>query len=260
MERFESKKKLTEWVRSALRVIWEDGKRGGEEKCGWNFGEDASHSHFDQCVSLEALLRCHPESAKKLDGVARIEVVCDTKYDFITLGFRENYGTPMKFGLLLHYGDGRVDDISWTKCVAHSGVGRARKKGAKDWVDRALHGAMRNAVAPQVAAFRHGKEPVCESCGTEVTDAPMHVDHDGEGFSAMARAFLSGLGDADRTRLLSGVVSAPQLMTRHRFHEDVVDLERAWQAYHAEHARLQLVCAHCNLSVLKIARNLFSKP
>lgn len=245
LERFESKKKLTEWVRSALRVIWEDGKRGGEGKCEWNFGEDAAHSHFDQCVSLEALLRCHPESAKKLDGVARIEVVCDTKYDL------------MKFGLLLHYGDGRVDDISWTKCVAHSGVGRARKKGAKDWVDRALHGAMRNTVAPQVAAFRHGKDPVCESCGTEVTDAqmPMHVDHDGEGFSEMARAFIDSLGEADRSQLVGGVVSAPQLMTRHRFHEDVVDLERAWQAYHAERAHLQLVCAHCNLSVLKIARN-----
>lgn len=233
LSKFGTKKELTEYVRQVLRVIFNKG--WGDSRCveeGREF--------------IEGLLGKHPDSATKLKGMKRMEVVCTG------IG-RSGWSV---YGILLHYEDGRVDDVSWAACVANSGCGRAKKKepANEGRPSSEMNSALRHAVSPQITAYRRRRRPECANCGLTVVDEAMHVDHDVVGFAELVREFLGSLSEAERERMERGVVSAPEVMARHRFHEDVRVLEKRWQRYHAKNAHLQLVCAHCNLSVLKIAR------
>jgi hypothetical protein len=232
LARFKTKTELKEYFRVLLGEVYEEGKRGVETS-----GEKRAF--------IEELLGHHPASERKLEGLKRYDVVCTG------VGGK---GGPI-YAIMLRYEDGREDDISWLKCIANMNMkGKAKAYKKRGGLRHELTAALRNAVAPQITAYRRGNvKMVCSNCGMRVPDGPLHVDHEGTGFTEMAKAFLGGLSDADRARMDGGVVSDPEVQARHCFRPDVEDLETSWQTYHAERAVLQMACATCNLSVLRVA-------
>ena len=105
------------------------------------------------------------------------------------------------------YEDGRpVDDISWN--VALKGRGKTQKVRVSQ--------AARLAVEPQIMDFK---------ARNNVTSG-FDADHCGEGVAELLKRFLAGR-EAE--------------LVEDEFHVDHLVLEAEWQAFHLQHAELQLL-------------------
>ena len=198
------------------------------------------------------LFRNHPRCDAKLGQLASVAVA--------RTGWSGKGGDGAAYGFVLSYeGDKPADDISWRMCVSNSGVGgrAAGSKGhGKDKGRTRFMLGMRQAVNKQIhdARKRMESRPTCDACGAGGDGVRFHVDHDGEGssFAQLVSAFIHGRADVPDG--MTGVTDAPELLQRHRFRDEHEPFVREWQSYHLAHARLQLVCVHCNLVTLNRER------
>lgn len=186
-----------------------------------HIGETSDLTGSPHAPFVMALLQRHPKADAKLAGLHHVEL-------------RRN---GMGVGILLHYHDRDIDDISWRSCI--SGKPRSDK-------DR-LHDALREAVQTQIDVFRsaHAGDTMCANCKSPLqwnVPGMVHVDHDTPTFVQLAQSFCA------QARPDMAVVSHPHGLYRHRLTDDVV--RHQWQAFHQQHARLQIVCCHCNLGSL----------
>ena len=119
--------------------------------------------------------------------------------------------------------DGTATDWSWNECLKPST--HAQK----------VYRAARQSVLPQIFAFKDSRPAV--ACGHE--DAKdFHVDH----VRPCMNIFAEWMAAQEDVRLQP----SRDCDAINRFADPAV--EASWQAFHAEHAQLQLLCAHCNLS------------
>jgi hypothetical protein len=129
--------------------------------------------------------------------------------------------------------DGSETDFSFLKCISHpSHAGEVR-------------GAMRRAVADQVIGFRRPVgRTTCPVTGVRLEAGEGHVDHAPPAFLELADAFAAGRGGYDAIRLrVADAHMGPELADE--------AFAASWRAYHRAHARLRVVSAMANLSVLR---------
>lgn len=153
-----------------------------------------------------------------------------------------------KVEMVLQRTDGSSTDISWRKC---SGVPSATVK------DR-LKQAMRVAIEEQITAFRHtaaaGDDASsaglghCEVCKKLLNDGPGHVDHHNPCFAQLAASFMRSTELSSPT---SFTETGTDELNRSTFCADDMTFAAEWQEYHRKHAKLRLLCAHCNLTAPK---------
>lgn len=233
--RFKTKKELGDYVSGEL-------ESAGETR-------DLRGTHPELYAFVMDLLAHHPRFEEKLSGHARLEVVRSGAYE---LGGR---------GLMIHYEDGRFDDVSWRKSIAAmappGGGGGGRKAAASDARQR-LQDALREAVQDQVSehyrrAFQMCGVIRCGHCGCRVDRGAAHVDHVVP-FADLVKGFLSSSGTTSVPE--EAVVDAPTYagLQRHRLADAYGSVREAWAAYHRSNAVLQIACARCNLSDLRTSR------
>lgn len=98
--------------------------------------------------------------------------------------------------------------------------------------------ALRHAVREDITAFR-AAQPAGSTCCQCGSAGQLHVDHI-EPFVGIAEAWLDGASWSD-VRLTKD----PNMMIADALDPDVL---HCWQEWHRHEARLQLLCAACNLS------------
>lgn len=149
--------------------------------------------------------------------------------------------------------DGTVLDISYAQCIHQRAVDK-------------LTAAMRTAITFQIKQFKeahfesgvsHCENSTCPTPDTPLTHATCHVDHDIE-FAKLKSDFLSSqlkknIPKSFTTNKSNGLYRHNAIMFKENT-ESHRKFSEEWKAYHHEHARLQLVCSTCNLSVLKKTR------
>lgn len=160
-----------------------------------------------------SVLRTHPNPSR-MDNVAKIGIKRNEMYKHLELFVMKDYGI----------GGLKQEDISWTKCRAVTGAAPRSK----------LLSALRHAVSPQVAEFKEKAEKVCVQCGG---GTPFHVDHIYP-FSCLVKEF--------RSTHPTPTVFTDEVGNQLGFGNDKGYAEE-WCAYHRDKARLQLLCASCNL-------------
>jgi hypothetical protein len=167
----------------------------------------------DDGAFLASLLTRHPDAAAKIGpGIA-----------WISLG--PVPGKPSR-GFTVHRTDRTSTDFSWRKCIT-----------LPPHKNQVLI-AMREAIVPQVLAYRDSREPL--SCAFDPAHpGPFHVDHADPDFITLADLYAAAQGGYDRVPLrLNG---DGDIGTRlHPAHE------LAWASYHREHARFRILCQPCN--------------
>jgi hypothetical protein len=179
-------------------------------------------SQIEHQLLLGDLLAMHPEAETKIGGgVDHFEV-------------RVNLKTP---GFWIIRVDGSETDFSFIKALR-----------PPDHATR-VRMAMRRAVVDQVLAVRDevygdGETVACPITGERVTKENCHVDHYDPPFIELADRFAEGEGGYEQI----GVVTADGAIGTNLSDEDVT---RRWQDFHREHAKLRVVSARANLSLLR---------
>lgn len=161
------------------------------------------------------------------------EIKCGVGIAEIIFGFSTRY--PAKRGsrpAAVMYAkriDGTLTDISWRECLSP-----ANKKFK-------VRNAMRNAVKPQIDAFRNAREKICQECGTANPFGGFDVDHHPDRFEDIAKRWidLSGLTEENIETCGKGDFE---------YGDKFVDvhLESMWTAYHAKYAQLRILCVSCH--------------
>jgi hypothetical protein len=175
----------------------------------------------------------HPDKAPRAHLIRACRIVRDGKYNTVQLELT----------------DGTTDLLSLRKCLA-----------ARTTYDReALLKALRTEVAGQIRAFREGASGAgatvartCVLCG----GVGEHVDHTTD-FIALADTFLAVELGKRRGEPPPAVHQAPHpLLSQEQTWRlrDAATCSR-WQAYHAQRAALQWLCAPCNLRKRKAAKS-----
>ena len=166
----------------------------------------------------------HPRAKEKLNGFASASV--------------QRNGPHPSF--VLTYRDGRIDDISYIKCLFQSSTSTNAPR---------VYCALREAVAPSVRLYREKAFSMfvvnCEVCETPLENTSnAHVDHNTaiRPFCGLVHDFLEAHGASIDT---IGVHSIPYGLGRHHTLTDT-RLEEAWVAYHDEKASLRMLCRGCN--------------
>jgi hypothetical protein len=170
-------------------------------------------------ASLMALVFRHPWADEKIGhGVEAFHVT-------------PNYMNNAGMALFIERIDGSTTDISWRKCIAKRGMTPKQE----------LLAAMRNAIYPQIRAYRRNRVGVthCEMCGAFCALAS-HVDHVVT-FKSLAEEFLS-----QRQDVPTDFDSDKQTCLR-TFKPTDATFADAWKAFHAERATLRITCPACNL-------------
>jgi hypothetical protein len=126
--------------------------------------------------------------------------------------------------------------------------------------------AMRTTIQPQIDAFRE-KEFISgvTTCRYHNCDNPTvpltkcHIDHYEITFAELKNRFLDNIRKTELPTAHQFTIDRNETSTsfrRTKFRESHLPLETRWFKYHAEYARLRVVCERCNLSNIKIdARN-----
>ena len=147
----------------------------------------------------------------------------------------------LAYGLLIRYEDGTLDDISWKVCVS----------GKTPSPKHAIASAYRQAIQDQIDRFRTENETTsCTHCHCDLSSSGCHVDHIVP-FVDLINAFTIQC----ELTVPNEIMSAPLCLYRHRFLKTDDKFEDAWRSFHEQHAILQITCAPCNLSALRILRN-----
>ncbi len=171
----------------------------------------------DDAALLVDLLHRHPDAERKIGaGIARF------------------YITDNEWGrkaIRLSRVDGSDEDFSWRKCIDNP----SRKS--------VLHSALRNEVEGQIklfklSAFRSSDIILCPILNIEMRWGSSHVDHVApDTFDVLATSFLEG--------------AEPELTGKEKKRLADREIARRWQLYHACHAKLRVISARANLSVVK---------
>lgn len=171
---------------------------------------------------------------------------------YLGRGVRAFYCTPNN-SLQVERTDGTILDISYAQCIHQRAVDK-------------LTAAMRTAITFQIKQFKeanfesgvsHCENSTCHTPDTPLTHATCHVDHDIE-FAKLKTDFLASqlkknIPKSFTTNKTNGLYRLNAIMFKEGT-ESHRKFSEAWKAYHHTHARLQLVCSTCNLSVLKKTR------
>ncbi len=147
-----------------------------------------------------------------------------------------------------------TDDFSFVNCIKNLGQDRTQAKVTR--VREKRQQAYRDAVSDQIHAFREVQRRdsggwVCNHCGTNIPKIVYHVDHDPD----FVRTVLSF--EAVYSGVLPAVFQDKGDLT---YTESVCEFlpkdwvfQAAWQRYHREFARLQMLCSACNLAKTKVS-------
>jgi hypothetical protein len=181
--------------------------------------ESLGDDDFDWFVNL--IREMHPYASAKLSK----RVVAIKRYN--------RYGIQGN-NLMLIYEDGSALPFSWNKCC----------KGKRSSDAHSVKCAFRAAVQDQTSAvmddaFRESSVIACPVCGEHVGRSQSHVDHMPPEFQDLLGAWL-----IDRNLTTEDIVLADDPQGG----AVVPDGTRrdSWRRFHAEHARLRVICATCN--------------
>jgi hypothetical protein len=188
---------------------------------GYPDGAYLDDGHFEFMATIFAM---HPEAPQKAGaGIARIGVQTV-----------KAYGQRPTRGFFIERTDGSRTDISWLECL-HATPHR-----------RKVMAALRQAVAPQVEAFRlryPATREVCLLLGTTHQVSEMEVDH------APPRTFLALV-----SRFLeSARLTFDEIRLQPTRDNDTIErladeaLRRRWEEFHRENAVLRMVSKQGNL-------------
>lgn len=135
--------------------------------------------------------------------------------------------------------------FSYKKSAASLGTPEHRVKLRAALIKEQLVDAFRNAVFDQTQDFKRSCSAwVCEVCG-EATEDP-HTDHFPTKFTHLVSTFLeTWQGRVPKEFTKCGDAYGPNPYAS-RFCDEDTELERAWVAYHREHAEYRLLCGRCN--------------
>jgi hypothetical protein len=125
--------------------------------------------------------------------------------------------------------DGTLTDISWRECLKP-----ANKKFK-------VRNAMRNAISPQIQAWRRDYGHICELCGTTNPPQSFDVDHHPKRFEDIAQTWMDLnflTEDKIETCGMGDFVCGDKFVD--------ADLESLWIKYHKDHARLRILCVSCH--------------
>jgi hypothetical protein len=178
---------------------------------------------------LRDLLEHHPEAAEKIGcGVDFFEVAVDE-----TWKSRQFHAVRL---------DGTRTRFSYIACFESDAVRYAIQQAKR---------ALRNAIAPQIVAFRDarvrgGGRVVDEVTGELIPEGELHVDHAPPEFDKILHGWL-----AERGHSLAALAIVPHGDTSTPTHlaDEAISLD--WQRYHLDRARLRLVARQTNLSLLR---------
>ena len=146
--------------------------------------------------------------------------------DMKSVGIRKN-PSYRHLEVYLVYNDGKIDGVSVLKnCTS----GRQNKDD--------LTIAMRSSVAAQIKAFRKSAVQTCEICQST---SDLQVDHENPLFIELKNSFLR------ETKLPIPTEFHSKKDNTKTFTEADYAFRASWQDYHREHAKLRMLCGHCNL-------------
>jgi len=175
-----------------------------------------------------------------------------TPEDKIRSGIRrffieENYHKVTR--IMLERLDGSIDDFSYINCKDN--LGRPRDQVASSRIREKRLAAYRASIDSQIQGFRRLLGGfTCMNCGATHPDLEYHVDHDPD-FVILVHQFektwIGALPERFRDSVGHGYVSSV-----HAFIESDLAFQQAWEQYHRDYARLQILCAACNLSKPKV--------
>lgn len=139
--------------------------------------------------------------------------------------------------------DGTTDSFSYNHCLTFPA------KGKKECGDRELRYALREAIRPQIQAFKKNDNErdvpdqclPCPECNCMYEDHnPFHIDHV-EPFSRLVETFMTETG-------YKLPKSYGRTITRRwAFKPDDKHIEDAFIKYHFKHAKYQFLCSRCNI-------------
>lgn len=177
----------------------------------------------EHAAFIASVLDCHPERSQKVGcGVASLQV--------------QNNGGTMGFWLTRR--DGSRTDFSFLSCLSAPSS------------EQQTRAAFRREIRDQIVAFRdeafaHSDSIPCAVTGELVNRRDAHVDHCPT-FDAMLLEFLRIYGPP-----LRDVAVEPTSDGAVDTHLADLGLAGAWRNYHRENARLRVVSARANLSMLR---------
>jgi hypothetical protein len=157
--------------------------------------------------------------------------------DMIDFVIKRNKMSKLALELYIKRTNGTLIDISWLKCV--SGV------PASD--EHELKRAMRHSIEQQNDFLNNLTERKCSNCLQ--TECEFHVHHAVNEFDDLVKSFLK-----QTTLSIPKIFAENKCTNQTVFRVEDKIFSKEWQAYHAQHATLQLVCKMCNLSTLKKKR------
>jgi len=139
--------------------------------------------------------------------------------------------------------DGTTIDFSYLKCIRYLNCKPDEARKADAWHN--LQGAARYAISSQIERFRCQVQlKNCVLCGA--LDAE-HVDHFEPQFIDLLKAFNTGRSDIPQ--VFNDAPSSERGMRKPKqcFRQQDETYCKAFEAYHAQYAKLRLLCAKCNL-------------
>lgn len=173
---------------------------------------------------LEDLINNHPKSKDKIgSGIKCFRI-------------QKNHLNPKCLETIIERNDGSIIDFSWVKCSTSS---------SNSIIDN-FKAAMRQYVSVDIQKFKRDSEMKCVFCdhiGDVSSD--FHVDHDNPSFKQLCEDFIKlhpnypKIFDDDSNTHIS------------IFKKEDKEYADRWRHYHNEKAKLQILCAPCNLQKSK---------
>jgi hypothetical protein len=131
--------------------------------------------------------------------------------------------------------------VRWYAVSWRDGVERQRRNLPTQQTrqEHLLFAAMRGSVSRQMSTWRHRQSQICAHC--HARDREMHVDHVDPPFVQLRDAFLQQWS-APLPEVFAGKRSSGRARLQPHMPFTV-----AWQQYHRQRARYQMLCKTCNL-------------
>lgn len=209
--RFKTKKEARDFIRTI------------REK--YSYGEFINEKDFN--IITEAIKTWSEEDRPKIEDIVEIKVI-----KVLTGKPHKNFQICLK--------GGSIKSFAINKCFPpkNSKVNEQKEK---------LNEASRAAIADQVIQFKqtqklHNGKFWCAAENREIDEnEKLHVDHEEPCFKKLVDVFIATEGIK-----VDKVAFEKQKYKPSRFKDK--SLEAKWQKYHKKHAKLQILCAKCNLS------------
>lgn len=176
------------------------------------------HKHFKFFVDL---IRNHSEMDEKIG--------CGIKYFQIS----KNKLNPKYYHTDLIRVDGTTIDFSWKSCA---------KSKKSDCVEN-LKSAMREYITDDIWKFKKEANLIC--CLCNVVNVEFHVDHNNPSFFELYNSFM------EVNELQTPTLFDDNQFYQAKFRNNDSYFAQSWLKYHRKYAKLQILCAKCNLRKTK---------